>query len=829
MSIYVIGYYDHNNSGDEQYKYTFEFLFRSLGLSRIRFIDCDIIHDMLFYEDDIIILGGGDVLCDYFIDKITERFTGLPNKIIALSVGMPYQSILLETNKLDILDYIYLRSFQDVDLFKKFYNKNKIRYVPDLSFLLNTVGSYKPTLFENTKKIVAISLCSSYDNRNIIAQFISVIAQDYNVLLVPFNTNLVNLRENDYIWSEDLLKEYKLTDNVYLLPKLDTLDLFNLYKNVYICLSMRFHGCMYALHNKVPYISLLRSKKILNLNLDTSWRFGVSKDNFDLQELYNLFYSIHYNMDSLKKNMYVFNKDNMSFNNLCCTIKQDMDSQKDYSPVAHESESQKEITLQTPKQKLINSIVLKIETYVSEQQSNKNFKVSAIDSVDFSCVQDPIIQQNIVKFISFKTTNSLESKYNYGLLIKMFKPGYKLSEELSWLIDDFHANTTSSDVMLTNSNGLFNMTYKPHKKTNNVHRSGWAYIYDSLLPSNNINSDTLLDLSVDESFHWNCELYRLLDIVPYTKKWYGFVHHTFDTTFSEYNCENLIRNKYFLESLKKCKGLFVLSDYLRKQFVSRFDQMSIDVPVYTIYHPTEDTDVKFSYKAFKENNSKKIINVGTWLRNIYYFYNVKFVLTENSWFLKNKTTEFKKIILSGAYKNNYIPNQHLVNGIKDVLICQQNIEISNHTHCSHNRKNEERPGDQPSNRNNLVNNWYIEFMNHINSYINTVEIIDFVENSEYDLLLSKNIIFIRLVDASAVNTVIECAVRNTPIIVNKHPAVVEILGASYPLYYDDLSNTIKINKCQIKRAHQYLLLLDKSKLKINTFLNNVYKVIYHDV
>ena len=52
MSIYVIGYYDHNNSGDEQYKYTFEFLFRSLGLSRIRFIDCDIIHDMLFYEDD---------------------------------------------------------------------------------------------------------------------------------------------------------------------------------------------------------------------------------------------------------------------------------------------------------------------------------------------------------------------------------------------------------------------------------------------------------------------------------------------------------------------------------------------------------------------------------------------------------------------------------------------------------------------------------------------------------------------------------------------------------------------------------------------------------
>ena len=33
---------------------------------------------------DIIIIGGGDVLNDYFLDKVASKFTGAKNKILAV-------------------------------------------------------------------------------------------------------------------------------------------------------------------------------------------------------------------------------------------------------------------------------------------------------------------------------------------------------------------------------------------------------------------------------------------------------------------------------------------------------------------------------------------------------------------------------------------------------------------------------------------------------------------------------------------------------------------------------------------------------------------------
>ena len=50
----------------------------------------------------------------------------------------------------------------------------------------------------------------------------------------------------------------------------------------------------------------------------------------------------------------------------------------------------------------------------------------------------------------------------------------------------------------------------------------------------------------------------------------------------------------------------------------------------------------------------------------------------------------------------------------------------------------------------------------------------------YDCLLPENVMAIELFDASANNVVVECIARNTPIIVNRHPAVVEYLTADYP-------------------------------------------------
>ena len=111
-----------------------------------------------------------------------------------------------------------------------------------------------------------------------------------------------------------------------------------------------------------------------------------------------------------------------------------------------------------------------------------------------------------------------------------------------------------------------------------------------------------------------------------------------------------------------------------------------------------------------------------------------------------------------------------------------------------------------------------------------VEHMDFVSNEDYDRLLECNIVFVRLHDASANNTVIECMTRNTPLIINKLPAVVEYLGEEYPLYYDEITEAeSKIDDDNlILEGHEYLKQMDKSKLKFDNFINaiiesNIYK------
>ena len=107
-----------------------------------------------------------------------------------------------------------------------------------------------------------------------------------------------------------------------------------------------------------------------------------------------------------------------------------------------------------------------------------------------------------------------------------------------------------------------------------------------------------------------------------------------------------------------------------------------------------------------------------------------------------------------------------------------------------------------------------------------IKIITYLENNHYDLLLMQNIVFINLVDASAVNTIIECIVRNTPIFVNRLHATEEALGVLYPLFYNEISevtNMLNINK--ITEGYNYLNKMNKDKFKIETFIYNFKKTL----
>lgn len=97
--------------------------------------------------------------------------------------------------------------------------------------------------------------------------------------------------------------------------------------------------------------------------------------------------------------------------------------------------------------------------------------------------------------------------------------------------------------------------------------------------------------------------------------------------------------------------------------------------------------------------------------------------------------------------------------------------------------------------------------------------LDYIDNSGYDYLLSRSVVMMEVLDAAANNVTLECLARNTPLIVNRHPAVAEYLGKGYPLYFDDYRDIGDMlnDRDLIWSGHEYLKQVDKSFLSVDTF------------
>lgn len=97
--------------------------------------------------------------------------------------------------------------------------------------------------------------------------------------------------------------------------------------------------------------------------------------------------------------------------------------------------------------------------------------------------------------------------------------------------------------------------------------------------------------------------------------------------------------------------------------------------------------------------------------------------------------------------------------------------------------------------------------------------LDYIDNSGYDYLLSRSVVVMEVLDAAANNVTLECLARNTPLVVNRHPAVVEYLGEDYPLYFDDHSQIGSMLDSEelILSGHEYLKAADKSFLSVDAF------------
>ena len=298
--------------------------------------------------------------------------------------------------------------------------------------------------------------------------------------------------------------------------------------------------------------------------------------------------------------------------------------------------------------------------------------------------------------------------------------------------------TISKKKLQDQPDGKINLNNQPIFTS---HRSGWTDVIYNMKELHN-SKGVRFDGFLERNFFSN-------DPEVYKTPWIGVLHnpHNMPEWFSYSTApQQLLTNKAFQKSLKKCKGLYAMSEYHADWMRQVFD-----VPVESLYHPVVDRGEPFDIKAYTLNHNKLLINVGWWLR---------------------KLTSIDRVDLPSDQKLRLIPYRQGSRAVKTIDMYRAHEESL-----------------EPITSTDLI---------APTAYC--------IPNDEYDELFTQNVIFVDYWDSSANNTVTECIARGTPLIVNKHPAVVEYLGEDYPLYFENLDQVPQMFKSisLISQAHKHL-------------------------
>ena len=238
----------------------------------------------------------------------------------------------------------------------------------------------------------------------------------------------------------------------------------------------------------------------------------------------------------------------------------------------------------------------------------------------------------------------------------------------------------------------------------------------------------LLDTFVESTFSWRLDECREAGVIPYRREWVGFVHNPPGIPpWHAYPSapQNFFRTPEWRASMACCRGLFTFSNAMRSWLAER-----VAAPTAALIHPTETPTRLFDLKQFLSFDRPRVVQVGAWLRRI------------NSIALL-KVPRLKKVCLIShpAGRANF-----------ESLVAEEQAHVSGMRNAD----------------------W------------SSVEIINYLDPAGYDDLLSGSLVFLDLYDTTVNNSVIECIVRGTPLLCNRLPGLVELLGEDYPLFFSTL-------------------------------------------
>ncbi len=298
------------------------------------------------------------------------------------------------------------------------------------------------------------------------------------------------------------------------------------------------------------------------------------------------------------------------------------------------------------------------------------------------------------------------------------------------------------------------------------HRSGWAYATDILRHVHN-PAAAYFETFIERRFSWGEWMGERLG--PILKPWVGIVHVPLEIPpwFGQSNVfTEIAKTRKWQLSAPYCRGLFTLTHSLRDQLrtVPELERLPLEV----LPHPTEFVEALWSPERYAANAQRALVQIGSTYRNLHAIHCVP-------------QGPYQKWLAMGGSR-----------AVFEGMYAQEEAFLV------------ERGAYQPG------------------SDAGTT-LLEFLDDAAYDALFTQNVIFAEYYAASATNLVLECLARNTPLLVNPLPAIVEYLGPDYPLYFSSYEEAgAKAADMEvILRAHAYLTEIDKTRFTREYFLESI--------
>ncbi|PNH00681.1 hypothetical protein TSOC_013485 [Tetrabaena socialis] len=848
IRVLVLGFYDRDNAGDELYKLVLpnilahglgpiseltELNSESLTLSEFEFKSMDDASAQSLLDVDVLICGGGDIINSYFMSKLQSLLSDFTGRVYALSVGIPYPA---DAHYLHMFDHVFVRSRLDFSIASKEIGTRNVTYLPDAAMSL-VLGKSLENRRTRTRTSIGICLAQpaffenphSAEILDAMVTAICSLATDLplEVHLISMNQTPSNESESDLVVNSVLQDKLVARAVRTIFPRhlRRPIEIYDyLARNVDVMISMRYHSVIFAVSLHKPVVVLYCSPKVdkviqdFRMQIDEAYQLPTAPDgkptSCDATVLFNCM------SDAFREPRARVPLPPFDFTGAHRLI---FIEKKTQCPLVKSAcpDHNFDNVLQTCAHALARYLRIDGPSATSLLSARGPF---------LGGDKSPNAYEGTARLICYCITRDLASPYIWGLAANMAGADFCLQAAIRYIWEDthdiavqeIHEAETYYPYLAVKRRAFLTIDSIFSNDFRGYHRSGWGYVVGGMrsLDAQRMHrrSPIMLDTYMDRTFHWGNDALAALDLIPYRTPWIGILHHTFDTTHSTYNCTELFANSNFIASLAACRGIIVLTETLASDLRKRLLLISSTVPVHVIYHPTETVEAEFTLFNFIQNRNRKVIQVGAWLRNPYAIYELPLAA-------HNKLT-LRKAALKGKDMDQYFRPPWMLDRLRAALVDGPSTPLTMDALC--------RPDTSPDTisrpeicRPNQLNKYCAGLYDAILRNDQSVTVLERVSNADYDKLLSSNIVFLNLVDCSAVNTVLECIVRNTPLLVNRHPAIEEVLGSDYPGFYSDLHDAARFLESfhRIRAAHVHLKKLDKRPFSLDVFMDQLQDIL----